>query len=62
MGKIEFYIDQNVDPVQHLLIMPNSEEKASRMPIICWKDYENSQGNILKNLRKLWKTLGIFCL
>ena len=59
MRKIEIYIDQNVDPLQHPIII---EENSSRLPIFCWIDYENSQGNIFENLRKSMEYSGNFLL
>ena len=46
MGNIEIYIHQHIDPLQHPIIMSNTEENTSRMPIICWKIYEYSQIDI----------------
>ena len=33
--------------------MSNGEENDSKMPNICWNHYENSQGNILKDLGEI---------
>ena len=56
MEKIEIYIHQQINPLHHpiiILIILNGEENTSRMPIIWWKDYQNSQRNIFMNLRKI---------
>ena len=62
MEKIEIYIDQHINPLLRPIIMLNIEENTSRLPIICWKDYANSQGNIFKNLRKIMEYKGTFLL
>ena len=40
--------------------MSNSEENTSRLLIICWTDYENSQGNIKKKTQENYGILREF--
>ena len=49
MEKIENYIDQDIGPLQHLIMIPNNEGNASRMSMahITFSSSRSSAGDLL---------------